>query len=197
MGRFLPTKWTGANTYVTGSKNIYDKSVIYIGKTELEPVDPALPPKKVSGDELKQLPVIHPHRQLKGDNGKKVREEFQAKITRRFEEEVKGWKYNSKCQDRPLVVILASTRPLCKCSNTDGDSGKEGLKSSSNRGGDEIDITRNADKTRKKGREGRETERREMADTGAGTTGGLKEETNPEGVKQADRQRRGQRKLTG
>jgi len=104
-----------------------------------------------------------------------------------------------RCQDRPLVVILASTQPLCKCSNTDGDSGKEGLKSSSNRGGDEIDITRNADKTRKKGREGRETEGREMADTGAGMTEGLKEdsETNPEGVKQADRQRRGQRKLTG
>uniref|UniRef100_A0A0G4G1M0 Uncharacterized protein n=1 Tax=Chromera velia CCMP2878 TaxID=1169474 RepID=A0A0G4G1M0_9ALVE len=86
MGRFLPTKWTGVNTYITGSKNIYDKSVIYIGKTELEPVDPALPPKEVSGDELKQLPVTHPHRQLKGDNGKKVREEFQAKITQRFEE---------------------------------------------------------------------------------------------------------------
>mmetsp|Transcript_1523 Transcript_1523/g.3170 ORF Transcript_1523/g.3170 Transcript_1523/m.3170 type:complete len:158 (+) Transcript_1523:2089-2562(+) len=120
MGRFLPTKWTGANTYVTGSKNIYNKSVIYIGKTELEPVDPALPPKEVSGDELKQLPVTHPHRQLKGDNGKKVREEFQAKITRRFEEEVKGRKYNSK-NPEVCVLMLEAMRLSCIDTGLTGD----------------------------------------------------------------------------
>uniref|UniRef100_A0A0G4IDH4 Uncharacterized protein n=1 Tax=Chromera velia CCMP2878 TaxID=1169474 RepID=A0A0G4IDH4_9ALVE len=120
MGRFLPTKWTGANTYVTGSKNIYNKSVIYIGKTKLEPVDPALPPKEVSGDELKQLPVTHPYRQLKGDNGKKVREEFQVKITRRFEEEVKGRKYNSK-NSEVCVLILEAMRLLCIDTGLTGD----------------------------------------------------------------------------